>query len=64
MGEYHAAHGHQKLIHFPKTSFLCTKDNLARTIKKCQSIFGKVYDFIPTTFILPNEYNKFVHTFS
>ena len=43
---------------------LCTKDNLARIIKKQQSIFGKIYDFIPVTFILPNEYNKFVEYFN
>ena len=64
MGEYHAVLAHQKLVHFPKTSMLCTKDNLARIIKKQQSIFGKVYDFIPLTFILPNEYNKFIETFN
>lgn len=35
---------------------LCTKDNLARLIKKNQAIYGSIYDFIPTTYILPNEY--------
>jgi hypothetical protein len=64
MGEYNAALAHQKLVHFPKTSVLCTKDNLARIIKKQQSIFGKIYDFIPLTFMLPNEYNKFVECFN
>jgi tubulin polyglutamylase TTLL2 len=48
-------------MHFPKTGLLCTKDNLARTIKKCQTIYGACYDFIPTTFILPNEYKKFIN---
>lgn len=63
MGEFNSVAGHQKLIHFPKTSLLCTKDNLARTIKKNQSVFGQIYDFIPTTFQLPNEYNKFCDSF-
>ena len=27
-------------------------------------IFGSVYDFTPTTFILPNEYKKFVEEFT
>ena len=42
---------------------LCTKDNLYRNIKKNQNLFGRIYDFIPLTFILPNEFNKFVETF-
>jgi tubulin polyglutamylase TTLL2 len=58
MGEYNTLLPHQKLMHFPKTGLLCTKDNLARTIKKCQTIHGSCFDFIPTTFILPNEYKK------
>lgn len=64
MGEFHSVLPHQKLVHFPKTSIICTKDNLARLIKKQQSIFGRIYDFIPTTYILPNEYNKFVECFN
>jgi tubulin polyglutamylase TTLL2 len=26
-------------------------------------IYGQIYDFTPTTFILPNEYKKFVEEF-
>jgi tubulin polyglutamylase TTLL2 len=26
-------------------------------------VFGQIYDFTPTTFILPNEYKKFVEEF-
>lgn len=47
-------------MHFPKTGLLCTKDNLARLIKKCQLVHGACFDFVPTTFILPNEYRKLV----
>jgi tubulin polyglutamylase TTLL2 len=32
-------------------------------IRKNQSLFGKTYDFIPQTYILPNEYNKFMDAF-
>lgn len=27
-------------------------------------IFGSVYDFTPTTFILPNEYKRFIEEFT
>jgi tubulin polyglutamylase TTLL2 len=26
-------------------------------------VYGQIYDFTPTTFILPNEYKKFVEEF-
>jgi hypothetical protein len=42
---------------------ICTKGSLARVIKKQQQIFGYIYDFVPTTFTLPNEYNKFFEVF-
>lgn len=29
-----------------------------------QAIFGPIYNFSPTTFILPNEYKKFVEEFT
>ena len=63
MGEFNSVLPHQKLIHFPKTSIICTKGSLARVIKKQQQIFGYIYDFVPTTFTLPNEYNKFFEVF-
>lgn len=34
LGEYKRAQPYQKLIHIPKTGSICTKDNLARVIKK------------------------------
>jgi tubulin polyglutamylase TTLL2 len=27
-------------------------------------MFGNIYNFVPTTFILPNEYKKFVEEFT
>ncbi len=64
MGEFKAGKSYQKYIHFPKTGLLCTKDNLARCIKKMRSNFGAIYNFSPLTYILPNEYKKFVEEFA
>ena len=55
MGEYSAGKSYQKLIHFPKTGALCTKDNLARILKRNRGWFGKIYHFTPNTYCLPNE---------
>lgn len=60
MGEYSAGKAYQKLIHFPKTGILCTKDNLARLIKRNRNMFGNIYNFMPTTYCLPNETKQFV----
>ena len=64
MGEYSAGKPYQKLIHFPKTGILCTKDNLARLIKRNKGWFGKIYHFTPLTFCLPNETKQFVDSFT
>jgi tubulin polyglutamylase TTLL2 len=36
LGEFRRAKTYQKLIHIPKTGLICTKDNLARLIKKAK----------------------------
>ena len=64
MGEYAAGRPYQKLIHFPKTGILCTKDNLARLIKRNRGWFGKIYHFTPVTYVLPNETKQFVDLFT
>lgn len=64
MGEYSAGKSYQKLIHFPKTGVLCTKDNLARLIKRNRGWFGKIYHFTPVTYCLPNETKQFVDLFT
>jgi tubulin polyglutamylase TTLL2 len=64
MGEYSAGKSYQKLIHFPKTGALCTKDNLARIIKRNRGWFGKIYHFTPNTYCLPNETKQFMDAFS
>ena len=55
MGEYSRGKAYQKLIHFPKTGVICTKDKLARLIKKMRNMCGNIYNFIPQTYCLPNE---------
>lgn len=64
MGEYYAGQPYQRHIHFPKTGILCKKDSLARLIKKNRNMFGKIYDFVPITYLLPNEYKKFIENFT
>lgn len=58
--EYANGLEYQRINHFPKTSLICTKDNLARGLRKMKGIYGSVYHFFPQTFILPSEYNKLV----
>ena len=50
--------------HFPKSGGITRKDELARNLHRCRGVYGSIYDFIPTSFIVPNEYTKFVHEFS
>lgn len=64
MGEYMSGKPYQKLIHFPKTTLICTKDNLARIIKRNKGWFGKIYNFTPMTYCLPNETKQFVDVFT
>lgn len=61
--DYAMGKEHQRISHFPKTSLLCTKDNLARGLKRMKGIYGKLYNFSPVTFILPNEYAKFLQEY-
>ncbi len=61
--DYATGRDYQRISHFPKTSLLCTKDNLARGLKRMKGIYGKVYNFSPQTFILPNEYAKFLQMY-
>ena len=58
--EYSTGLTYQRINHFPKTSLLCTKDNLARRLRTMRAIHGTVFHYAPQTFILPNEYSKFV----
>ena len=52
-----------KANHFPLAGYLCIKDSLYRMLKKQRVLHGNAYNFVPLTFILPNEYSKFIDTF-
>ena len=54
----------QRINHFAKSGQICTKDSLVRIMRRHKSTHGRVYDFIPETYMLPNEYNKFIKSYS
>ena len=64
LGEFKRSKAYQKLLHIPKTGTLCTKDSLARLMKKMKQLYGQIYNFTPLTFILPNEYKQFINYFN
>ena len=61
----------QRLNHFRNGRELCRKDLMAKNMKKRRRALEKenrkeealLYDFIPTTFVLPREYAMFVEEF-
>ena len=55
----------QRLNHFPKSTYITKKDGLARNLRRMKTSYGgSIFEFFPRTFILPNEYKKFVAEFS
>ncbi|XP_006750769.1 probable tubulin polyglutamylase TTLL2 [Leptonychotes weddellii] len=51
----------QHLNHHPGTTELTRKDHLAKHLKHMKKMYGTpLYEFIPLTFIMPKDYNKFV----
>ncbi|KAJ3175519.1 putative tubulin polyglutamylase ttll2 [Geranomyces variabilis] len=60
--DYESCTPWQRLNHFPKTSALTRKDSLYRLLRTMRGIYGgRMYDFVPETFALPNDYVKFVN---
>ncbi|XP_063285555.1 tubulin polyglutamylase TTLL5-like [Pelobates fuscus] len=54
----------QKVNHFPKSSELGRKDLLYKNIKKMQRKHGsQKYNFLPESYVLPNEYEDFRKAF-
>lgn len=61
----------QRINHFRNSRELCRKDLMAKNMKRRRRALqneGKIseaesYDFIPTTFVLPNDYSMFVEEF-
>ncbi|KAK5601979.1 hypothetical protein CRENBAI_018166 [Crenichthys baileyi] len=59
--DYHRLLPWQRLNHHPKTAGITRKDSLVRNLRRMRGTFGSVlYDFSPTTFILPNDYTRFL----
>ena len=54
----------QRVNHFSKSGVITNKGKLLRAHRKARSVFGKTYDFVPTSFLLPTEYTKFVKCYS
>eukprot|EP00041_Stephanoeca_diplocostata_P030511 m.924733 g.924733 ORF g.924733 m.924733 type:complete len:865 (+) comp23771_c0_seq1:115-2709(+) len=49
----------QRLNHFPKTNAICKKDCLARILRKMVGVYGRTFNFMPQSFILPKDKDKF-----
>lgn len=64
-GEFEHCRPWQRLNHFPKSTNITKKDGLARNLRRMRTSYGgSMFEFFPQTFILPNEYRKFVAEFS
>lgn len=55
---------YQRLNHCPKSSAITKKDNLHRNIRRLAGSYGPIYNFVPTTFVLPNEYVSFMREYA
>lgn len=50
---------YQRFNHFPCTSQLGRKDNLWKNFNRMKNLFDKDFNFVPRTFIFPEDKNKF-----
>ncbi|KAF4660606.1 Tubulin tyrosine ligase-like, member [Perkinsus olseni] len=63
--EYAGVKPYQKMNHFPRLGCITRKDSLVRIMRRMAAVHGsQVYGFVPEAYILPNEYTKFVETYS
>ena len=62
--DYFQLKPYQRINHIPTTCSLTKKDSLVRLIRKSRSVHGRIYNFMPQSFILPSEYCKFVREYS
>ena len=53
----------QKFNHFPCTYQLGRKDNLFKHYKHFKRLFPEIYNYMPITYILPNDSENFEHEF-
>ena len=57
---YEGLNEFQRINHFPMSYEITRKDRLCANFVKAQEKFGrKEYDFMPDTYILPQEFNEF-----
>ncbi|XP_076976957.1 putative tubulin polyglutamylase TTLL2 [Tamandua tetradactyla] len=65
MAEHTSIKPWQRLNHHPGTTKLTRKDHLAKCLMCMRRIYGtSLYEFIPQTFVMPGDYNKFVAAYS
>lgn len=57
---YEGLNEHQKINHFPQSMEITRKDRMCFNIVRMQERFGKQhFDFVPDTYILPDEFGEF-----
>ena len=57
LSTYEKLSKYQKMNHFPRSNELTRKDLLYKNLSKLKELFpGTKFDFLPESFILPNEY--------
>jgi len=57
LNSYQKLHKYQKMNHFPRSNELTRKDLLYKNLSKLKELFpGTKFDFLPESYILPNEY--------
>jgi len=49
---------YQKINHFPNTSCITRKNQLAKNLTRMRKVFKKEYNFFPQTWILPGDWNE------
>lgn len=52
-------HSHQRTNHFPGIYNLARKNMLGRHLMKMKKLIPADYNFFPTTYMLPHDYNDF-----
>ena len=53
----------QKYNHFPCTFQLGRKDNLYKHIKSYMKLFPDLYDFLPSTYLIPSDAKNFEYIY-
>ena len=61
---YEGLNEFQKINHFPSSNEITRKDKLCQNVVKMQEKYGKqLFDFIPDTYVLPDEFGDFYSHF-